>query len=160
MNPNAWIGRIEPSQTFYSWVMNNHWHTNYRADQSGPTTFRYALQPHKQYDPIAAQRFGIECSQPLVVVPARGVAPAAAPFLELDTPEVIVASIKPSADGRAQIVRLFGAAGKPAKVRLNWNSSRARAVYRSNLAEDRVAPIAGPVDVGAWEIVTLRVEPK
>ena len=160
MNPNAWIGKIEPSQTFYSWVMNNHWHTNYRADQSGPTTFRYALQPHKQYDPIAAQRFGIECSQPLVVVPARGVAPAAAPFLELDTPDVIVASIKPSADGRAQIVRLFGAAGKPAKVKLNWNSSRARAVYRSNLAEDRVAPIAGPVDVGAWEIVTLRVEPK
>jgi len=31
---------------------------------------------------------------------------------------VIVASLKPSADGRAQIVRLFGAAGKPAKVNL------------------------------------------
>ncbi len=117
-NPNAWLDKTKPSQTLYSWVMNNHWHTNYRADQSGPTTFRYALQPHKQYDPIAAQRFGIECSQPLVVVPARGAAPAGRPFLELDTPDVIVASIKPSADGRAQIVRLFGAAGKPAKVRL------------------------------------------
>ena len=71
-NPNAWLGKLEPSQTLYSWVMNNHWHTNYRADQSGPTTFRYALLPHKQYDPVAAQRFGIECSQPLVAVPARG----------------------------------------------------------------------------------------
>ncbi len=159
-DPNAWIGKTESSPTFYSWVMNNHWHTNYLAEQSGPTTFRYALQPHKQYDAIAAQRFGIECSQPLVVVPARGVAPAAASLLELDTPDVIVASIKPSADGRAQIVRLFGAAGKPAKVKLKWNSSRARAVYRSNLAEDRVAPMAGPVDVGAWEIVTLRVQPR
>ena len=55
--------------------MNNHWHTNYKADQAGPTTFRYALLPHKQYDPMAAQRFGIECSQPLVAVPARGDAP-------------------------------------------------------------------------------------
>ena len=74
-NPNAWLDKVKPSQTLYSWVMNNHWYTNYRAEQSGPTTFRYALRPHKRYDPIAAQRFGIECSQPLVVVPARGPRP-------------------------------------------------------------------------------------
>ena len=159
-NPNAWIGKVESSQTLYSWVMNNHWHTNYRAEQSGPTTFRYALQPHKQYDPIAAQRFGIGCSQPLVVVPARGASPAGRPFLELDTPDVLVASIKPSTDGKAQIVRLFGAAGKPAKVNLRWNTPGERAVYLSNLAEDQVTPVTGPIDVRAWEIVTLRVEPK
>ncbi len=52
------------------------------------------------------------------------------------------------------------AAGKPAKVNLKWNSSDAKAVYRSNLAEEQVAAITGAVDVGAWEIVTLRVEPK
>jgi len=66
-DPNGWIHKTGSSPTFYSWVMNNHWHTNYLAEQSGLKTFRYALQPHKQYDPIAAQRFGIECSQPLVV---------------------------------------------------------------------------------------------
>jgi hypothetical protein len=159
-DPNAWIHKTGSSPLLYSWVMNNHWHTNYLAEQSGPTTFRYALQPHKQYDPIAAQRFGVECSQPLVVVPARGAAPAAASLLTLDTPDVIVASIKPSADGKAQIVRLFGAAGKLAKVNLTWNAPEAKAVYRSNLAEDRVARITGAVDVGAWEIVTLRVEPQ
>ena len=71
-----WINKIEPSQTLYSYVMNNYWFTNYRAEQSGPTTLRYALRPHRQYDPIAAQRFGIECSQPLVVMPARGDVPA------------------------------------------------------------------------------------
>ena len=52
--------------------MNNHWFTNYNAYQDGPTTFRYRLLPHRQYDQIAAQRFGIESSQPLVVMPARG----------------------------------------------------------------------------------------
>ncbi len=140
--------------------MNNHWHTNYLAEQSGPTAFRYALQPHKQYDPLAAQRFGVECSQPLVVAPAHGAAPAAVPLLTLDTPDVIVASIKPSADGKAQIVRLFAAAGKPAKVILKWRSSEAWSVYRSNLAEEQIEPANGPIDVGAWEIVTLRVGPK
>ena len=81
-------------------------------------------------------------------------------MLELDTPDVIVASIKPSADGKAQIVRLFGAAGKPAKVNLRWGDPAAKTVYLSNLAEDQGAAVTGPIDVRAWEIVTLRVEPK
>ena len=70
-NPNAYMKTIEPSATLYSWVMNNHWHTNYRADQEGETTFRYYLRPHGAYDAVAAARFGIETTQPLIVVPAR-----------------------------------------------------------------------------------------
>jgi hypothetical protein len=159
-NPRAWRAKVEPTQTIYSWVMNNHWHTNYKADQSGPTTFRYALQPHKQYDPMAAQRFGIECSQPLLAIPATGEAPNEQSLFQLDTADVLVASVKPSADGKAQIVRLFGAAGKPAKASLRWNDATPKTVYLSNLAEDRIAIAPGPINVQPWEIVTLRVEPK
>ena len=49
-DPAAWIDRLEPSQTIYSWAMNNHWHTNYRAEQEGATTFRYVLVPHHGND--------------------------------------------------------------------------------------------------------------
>ncbi len=49
---------IEPSATFYSWVMNNHWHTNYRAYQEGETTFHYFIRPHAAYDPVEAAKFG------------------------------------------------------------------------------------------------------
>ena len=45
-NPRAWMDHIEPSQTIYSWAMNNHWHTNYRAEQDGPTVFRYYIFPY------------------------------------------------------------------------------------------------------------------
>ena len=55
---------IAPSATLYSWVMNNHWHTNYRADQEGETTFRYYLHPHGAYDAVAAARFGLESTIP------------------------------------------------------------------------------------------------
>ena len=44
--PDNWILHLKPSQTFYSYVMNNYWETNYKADQEGPTPFRYALLPH------------------------------------------------------------------------------------------------------------------
>jgi hypothetical protein len=161
--PEAWMEHIRPSQMFYSYVMNNHWFTNYKADQEGPTTFRYALLPHQQYDPIAAQRFGIEQSQPLVAVEA-GDAPSEKPLLVLDTPDVIVASVKPAAEGgqrEAWVIRLFAAAGRPANVHLSWPRRQPARVWLSNLAEERVKPLslpAGPVDMAGWELVTLRAE--
>ena len=125
---------IKPSQTIYSYVMNNHWFTNYKAEQDGPTTFRYAL-PHKQYDPIAAQRFGIERSQPLVVASAHSDSPSEKPLVKLDTPDVIVASVKPANDSngehRAWIIRLFAAAGRPANVHFVWGRRQPRRVAQA-----------------------------
>ena len=79
-------------------------------------------------------------------------------MLELDTPEVIVASIKPSNDRKAWIVRLFGAAGKEAKTTIRWGTARPKSVWISNLAEDRCKAVTGPIDVPAFGIVTLRAE--
>jgi alpha-mannosidase len=120
--------------------------------------FRYSLLPHRQYDPVAAQRFGIERSQPLVVTPARGATLDVRPFLTLDTPEVIVASIKPSNDRKAWIVRLFGAGGKTARLDLHWGQSAPKTVWISNLAEEQAKVATGPVEVPAFGIVTLRAE--
>ena len=74
-DPALWLARLPPSQTLFSYVMNNYWITNYRAFQSGPTMFRYSILPHGPYDPAAAQRFGMERSQPLLAAAARGPAP-------------------------------------------------------------------------------------
>lgn len=157
-DPDNWMAKLEPSQTVYSWVMNNYWYTNYRAFQSGPTTFRYSLLPHPQYDQAVAQRFGIERSQPLLVTPAQGVAPTGRPFVELDTPEVIVASIKPSNDGKAIILRLFGAGGEAAKARLKWGGETPMSLWISDLAENRITKVTGAIDVPTCGIVTLRAE--
>ena len=157
-NPNDWMAKIEPSQTLYSMVMNNHWFTNYKADQDGPTTFRYSLRPHKQYDQAAAQRFGMERSQPLVAVAAQGAAPSGRPLLEVPSGDVLVASIKPSEDHKATIVRLFGAAGRPAKVTLRWGEKPPQHVWLSNLAEEKVGAAPGAVAVPAYGLITLRAE--
>ena len=50
-NPDVWRKHVEPSQKIYSWAMNNHWGTNYRAYQDGPTIFRYVLHPHRRWIP-------------------------------------------------------------------------------------------------------------
>ena len=129
-----------------------------KADQDGPTTVRYSLLPHKQYDPVAAQRFGTECSQPLVAVPAQGAAPSAEPMVESGTPEVLVASIKPREDRKAWVVRLFNVSPRAAKTSLRWGPAAPSALWISNLAEQRVARVAGDVEIPASGVVTLRAD--
>jgi alpha-mannosidase len=156
-DPRAWLDHLDPSQTIYSWAMNNHWHTNYRAEQEGPTTFRYLLWPHGPYDQATAAEVGLECSQGLVVGPARGDAPQE-PRLRLSHDDVFVTALKPSEDGRALVVRLFGASGRDAVTELRWSEPAPKAVWTSDTSEKPLKPITGPVPVPAYGIVTLRGE--
>ena len=156
-DPRVWIQHLEPSQTIYSWVMNNHWHTNYRAEQDGTTVFRYLIRPHEQFDPEQAARFGVACSQPLLTTRAAGPGPASAPFV-LSSDHVVVTAFKPSDDGKASIVRLFGASGKAQKVSLTWAKTPPPQLRLSDTSEQPKAKISGPVEVPAWGIVTLRAE--
>jgi len=155
-----WIKTLEPTQTLYSYVMNNYWFTNYKADQEGPTTFRYALRPHPGgYDAVEAARFGIEQSQALVAAACSPDAPEVIPSLvTLDRPEVIVGALKPSRDGRALIVRLFGVGGKKTPVTLTWREPKPKAVFLSDLSEKPGMPVHGPIEVPANGLVTLRAE--
>ena len=87
-----------------------------------------------------------------------GAAPSGRPLLELPSRDVLVASIKPSEDHKATIVRLFGAAGRPAKVTLRWGEKPPQRVWISNLAEEKVGAATGAVDVPAYGLITLRAE--
>ena len=158
-NPKAYLDKIAPSPMVFSWAMNNHWHTNYKADQDGVTVFRYAIRPHAAYDPVAAARFGVESSEPLVVAPAhRHPAPKGTPRLSVAPAGVLVTSLKPSQDGKALILRLFGASGKDEKAVLTWSDPAPRALRLSDLGEKAGEAAAGAVDVPAWGVVTLRAE--
>ena len=153
----GWIKRIEPSTTLYSYVMNNYWETNYKAGQEGPTTFRYSITPHKAFDPGAATRFGVERSQPLVIVPVDDKAPARPSILSVEPARAVVTAFKPSTDGKARIVRLFNAGGHTEKVTLTWAKPAPENVWRSNLAEEKGPRLVGPIEMTPYEIVTLRV---
>jgi alpha-mannosidase len=156
-HPEIWRKQIEPTQKFYSWAMNNHWGTNYRAYQDGPVEFRYALRPHGGYDPSASGRFAMGMSQPLVSS-AQGQRSPSALKLKIDNKDVILQGCKRSADGSAWIVRLFGASGKNLKAGLTWTDKAPIKVWRSDLREQPLERLGAQVEVPAWELVTLRIE--
>ncbi|MBB5396114.1 glycoside hydrolase family 38 C-terminal domain-containing protein [Mucilaginibacter sp. AK015] len=71
-NSPKWITKLQPNATIYSWVMNNHWHTNFPLSQEGMVKFRYRLLPHNnKYDAAAANRYGTEQAQPLIASPVN-----------------------------------------------------------------------------------------
>jgi alpha-mannosidase len=156
--PSIWRKHIVPTQSFYSWAMNNHWGTNYLAYQQGPVTFRYALRPHNGTDIATASRFAIGLAQPLLAGAATGPDHASKSILQIESPNILLNELKPSDDGKAWIVRLFCASNDETSTRLTWSSTNIGKTYLSNLAEEPLRPINGDINLAGWDLVTLRVE--
>ncbi|RYG35722.1 hypothetical protein EON81_11895 [bacterium] len=155
-NPDTWRQFVGPTQTFYSWALNNHWHTNYRADQEGLLTFRYRLQAHGAFQADAASRLATGAQQPLLV--AGGTTPVK-PILTVSDPTVLVTRLTPSDDGKAFIVRLWAASAESKSVQLRWRSDLG-AVTRTDLSQKPGTKLGERVEVPGWGVVTVRVERK
>ena len=154
-----WREHLEPEPFLHSWVMNNHWETNYKADQEGELTYRYAIRPHAGgFDAMAAQRFGRDRCQPLLPYPADPAKPCPTPALSVRGDGVVVTSIEPTREGRngALLVRVFAASGEKEHFALRWREPRK--VFLSDPAGKRGAPVEGPIELAPFGIVTLRVE--
>lgn len=155
-NPAVWRKHIEPTQKLYSWALNNHWETNYRAYQVGLITFRYALQPHGVYDAVASTKLSTGMVQPLIAVPASGTAEGTSK-LQLSSQRLVVLSLRPSLDGKAYMVTLYNPGGQAESTELHW-AGKVGAASLSDTGEDRLAPVTGAITVAAQDVVTVRVE--
>ncbi|MCX6872501.1 MAG: glycosyl hydrolase-related protein [Verrucomicrobia bacterium] len=154
-----WMTKALDSQTLYSWVQNNHWHTNYKIDQPGGMYFCYILRPHRGgYSAADVARFGLETTRPLLVAAASG-PQAPGSLFTLSPPGVLVETVKVSEDGKALILRLFGVSGKAEAATLTWGSVQPPAVWLTDLTEKPLAPVsAAAVPVPAYGIVHLRAD--
>jgi alpha-mannosidase len=152
----GWIKQLEPSTTLYSYVMNNYWETNYKASQAGPTTFRYSIRPHGRFGAGGAAKFGAEFGQPLIAVPVDNKTTPRPSFLSVEPAGIIATAFKPAADGDSWIIRLFNPGRRPRKAKLAWAKPAPETVWLSNLAQEKVSKISGPIEMAAQEFITLR----
>jgi len=153
-SPTDWIKYLGPTQTFYSWALNNIWYTNYRASQQGNLQFRYVIQAHGPFRPESESKFGISLAQPLIV---SDTAFSTKSLFALSNQAVIVTCLKPTDDGRNLIVRLWGASGKAQDVQLRWLDGKPHAAYYSDLTEKPLKRCPKTINVPGWGVVTLRV---
>jgi hypothetical protein len=157
-NPKAYLSKIEPSPTIYSWVMNNHWHTNYRADQEGTTVFRYALRPHLLYDQVAAAHFGVESTEPLIAAPAAGPAPSGS-LIEISSGPIMITSLTPSADRKALLLRLYNTGDAAAQASLKY-AVTPKHISLSDLSGLPGVRASDKLEMAPYEVLTLRADLK
>lgn len=148
---------INPNQTLHSWVMNNHWETNYKADQEGRIPFRYVIWPHRHgYDPVAAQQKSRSVTQPLLAVTVREDAAVVEPMLQIGGAGIVVTSLKPCLDGDGYVVRLFNTADAESTTVLKRTKGDCT-IWESNPLEEKIRKTDGRIQLVPQEIVTLRV---
>ena len=153
----AWLQELAPSTRLFSYVMNNYWHTNYKADQEGPVTLRYVLAPHRGSDTVAAKRLGLEAANPLIPVAAGRDSPVPRFPLDVRSPGFVATRLKPSPDGKAWVLRLFNASSVPGKLVLSGAAFDRGRVFLSDLSETQGPPLSVPLEVPAFGILTLLI---
>ncbi len=124
LNMGKWMKQITIEQPHvYSWVMNNYWFTNFRATQEGEFNWHYALTSTTDRSETKAAQFGRASRIPLVTTqryPGENEeGPMSGSLLKLDTPNVLMAQIRPSYYSKdSMILHLREIEGKKATVHL------------------------------------------
>ncbi len=153
---NKWEENAKSSAKIFSWVMNNSWHTNYKAEQEGVATFKYAFQTHKQFDYSIAYRFGVEQSQPLLVSFSNHLVQKV-PLIKLEEKtKIVVTSIIPSRDGSAIMVRLYNPTNGKSKSKIKCSNEKAR-LFLSSGDEKEIKKISSAISLSPFEVATIKV---
>jgi alpha-mannosidase len=154
----TWRNTIPVSQTIAAYVMNNYWHTNYKADQEGPLVVRQSVLPHAGFDQARAERLGIERSQPLVIRFVKDNDPPARMPITVIPTNLVLTHLSRAGDQKGWVLRLMNPGPRQEDFLFRWSGSGSAAVYESNLAGDRVQRGQLPITIPPMGVRTIRVD--
>ena len=113
-----------PTNTWFSYAMNNYWHTNYKADQEGKAHFRYCLRPHGPVDGLELERAAQEFNAPLIAMPVKTATLDTTILFDLTNPKIVVTSVTPIYQW-GFLVRLYNTASTQEQTSFNWGKIHA-----------------------------------
>ena len=114
-----WKTEASSTSNWFSYVMNNYWHTNYKSDQEGKVTFNYALRPHGKLNETEMERAATAFTQPLLAIPVKQGAIKTGSLFELTDNHIVVTSIQPDGNN-SFIIRLFNPESAPMQTAFIW----------------------------------------
>jgi len=159
--------------TLFSYVMNNYWHTNYRAAQGGHFQFRYAITSAATTDAASLSRQGWEEITPFEVTEVTQSDKAveikktldgiSGSFLHVDDPNLVLEAWKPAGDGRGTILRFLDLGGIARIVKVDLPNINVLHAWRTDALERDQSELAvserhaTELTVKPHEFVTLRI---
>jgi alpha-mannosidase len=173
INRGVWPETFAPKRSaIFSYVYNNYWHTNYRAEQGGEATFRYVMTSGKALAPQDLAQLGRAAMTPLetdevidqdkVGNPERPLEPGPVSFLQVDGSGVVAENWKAAEDGNGTVLRLLETAGAENTVTVRFPLLRLQHAWLCTAMEEDIREIrAGgssvEITLKPHEIVTLRI---
>jgi alpha-mannosidase len=176
INRGKWPGNFTPpAATIFSYVMNNYWHTNYRAGQSGDFLFRYAVTSGPQLDGRGLTHLGLEEMRPVelnyvvaqdkVGNPSRPLQPQGTSFLTIEGQDVALVTWKNAEDENGSILRVEETAGEPTDATITVPHANLASAELCSGVEDNVRSL--PVEKNSvrlsfkpFEVLTVRLRAK
>lgn len=133
-----WKKKTDLSSTFYSYVMNNYWHTNFKVDQEGIVTFNYSIFPHDKFDAAEAAKRGIESNQPLIVSADDNTSTALQSLFTIENKNIILSTIKPSIEKKGIILRLYNTGYQSQIPQIKWGRLQPKKIFWSNTNQEKL----------------------
>jgi hypothetical protein len=168
LTASTWPRRLSLSRAHvFAYIMNNYWHTNYKASQGGPFVFRFSITSRRgAFSKREALAQGWEMFCPPVARHGQGgrralLSAAAKELLAVQPAGLPLLAFKPAEDGTGYIFRLWDFSGNAGQAILTLPKPAA-SVFSCDLVEinardgkSRGKTISAPF--GAFGPVTLKV---
>jgi alpha-mannosidase len=157
----------------FSYVLNNYWHTNYKASQGGAISFGYRLTSDRSITKDQAFRFGWTARRSLYGqrMSYQDFRQTRAPYTELsggclatiDTEQVIISTLKQAKWDEGLIIRLQEIAGVAQTATISFPGKKVMQAWMTDLLEHEMRELtveadgALRVDVPTWGLTTIRI---
>lgn len=162
INRGEWYARPHITNGYvFSYVMNNYWFTNYKAEQGGSFRFRYAITSSSH--PISA----VGCEQFADAFPgelpegiSQGISKGIHSPVRIQGVDVSMVTIKKAQDGRGYILRIRNLANKSNIAHVLLSQSGAKHAELDNLIEEKIKPLfvqSGKITVNLRPMATATV---
>lgn len=136
-NYKRWRDTAYPTSLWWSYVMNNYWHTNFKIEQEGKVTFHYALRPHGALNPVRQEKEAMEFTMPLITVPVSRTSGMDLTEFSISNQKVLVTSITPQSEGKF-LIRLFNPGNEKQRVEINWNGHKTSIIMDGMAVEEAI----------------------
>lgn len=152
-----WKDQGAPYTTnWFSYAMNNYWHTNYKADQEGPVHYRYALRPHSAFNAVENEKYAAAFTQPLIAIPMKEKSPLTGNLFLMNNDKLVVTSITPQED-QSFVIRLYNPDEKEQATGFLWKQ-----LQPSKLIDLKTGKTMSPnekLSLSGMDVVEIKVIP-
>jgi alpha-mannosidase len=174
INRGAWPTEFgQRPGTIFSYVMNNYWHTNYRAAQGGQFQFRYVVTSAASTNAVDLSRLGWEEMTPLeedeittqdkALDLHRSLDGKQASFLTINDPDLLLDTWKPAEDGDGSILRFIDLGGAARNTMVTTPLLAINDIFETDAVErnQKRLPVEASkrfqIEVHPHEILTIRL---